>query len=67
MQMKKVAQLRREWAEKGSPPCEHSTLDKEYHLGADTGDLVCTSCGETWWRDDPGRPGTDRYPTKKPE
>lgn len=47
------------------PPCEHSTQDKEYHLGADTGDLVCTSCGETWWRDDPERPGTDRYPTKK--
>jgi len=62
MQMKKASRLRKEWAERGNPPCDHSVLDKEYHLGADTGDLVCTTCGETWWRDDPDRPGSANRP-----
>lgn len=65
MQAKKGTQLRKEWAEKGGPPCEHSVLDKEYYLGADTGDVICTTCGETWWRNDPSRPGTTRYPNPK--
>lgn len=45
MQMSKAEQLRRAWAEKGNPPCEHPQLDREYYLGADTGDYVCTTCG----------------------
>jgi len=65
MQIKKGEQLRKEWAEKGNPPCDHLVLDKEYHLGADTGDLICTTCGDSWWRQDPNRPGTSRYPSRK--
>lgn len=63
--MEKGAQLRKEWAEKGDPPCEHLVLDKEYYLGADTGDLICTTCGEVWGRGDPKRPGTERYPNQQ--
>ena len=65
MQEKKGAQLRKEWAEKGSPPCVHPTLAKEYFLGADSEDSICTTCGETWWRNDPDRPETSRYPKRK--
>jgi hypothetical protein len=57
MQMEKASKLREDWHRKGNPPCDHPQLDKEYHLGADTGDVACTTCGETWWRNDPERPG----------
>jgi hypothetical protein len=60
MQARKAAQLQAAWAKKGNPPCEHPNLDKEYTLGADTGDVVCTTCGETWWRQDPTRPDLTR-------
>ena len=60
MQMKKAAQLRAAWTQKGDPPCEHPRLDKEYHLSADTGDVVCTTCGETWWHNYPDRPDRGR-------
>jgi hypothetical protein len=56
MQMENAAKLRDEWQRKDNPPCSHPRLDKEYHLGADTGDVVCTTCGETWWPNDPERP-----------
>jgi hypothetical protein len=62
MQIKKAEQLRKEWAAKGNPPCDQEVLDKEYYFGADTGDLVCTTCGETWARRDSDRPGTTRFP-----
>jgi hypothetical protein len=53
MQMDKAAQLNREW---GNKPCSHPNLEKEYHLGADTGDYVCSTCGESGWgRDWPER------------
>lgn len=48
MQMEKAAQLRKLWKAKGNPPCNHPDLDKEYYLGADTGDYVCTTCGESF-------------------
>jgi hypothetical protein len=60
MQMAKANELREAWAAKGNPPCEHPSLDKEYHLGSDTGDVVCASCGECWSRDDPTRPDRNR-------
>ena len=44
MQSKKAAQLRKDW---GNQPCDHPNIEKEYYLGAQTGDYVCTSCGET--------------------
>lgn len=43
MQAKKAANLRRAWGEK---PCEHPAFEKEYILGAQTGDYICTQCGE---------------------
>lgn len=61
MQMQKAQGLRDAWARKGNPPCKHPSLDREYHLGADTGDVVCTTCGQTWWSNDPKRP--DRQQT----
>ena len=42
MQVSEVAKLREEWGEK---PCNHDHIEKEYYLGAHTGDYVCTTCG----------------------
>ena len=47
MQSSKAAQLRRAWEDKGNPLCDHPRVEKEYDLGADTGDEVCTRCGAT--------------------
>jgi hypothetical protein len=30
-------------------PCKHHEIEKEYHLGTDTGDYVCTTCGQAGW------------------
>ena len=48
MQADKAERLRRQWIAKGSPPCEHAHLDKEYMEGMDTGDKVCITCGESF-------------------
>ena len=45
MQMDKAIELRKAW---GNKPCSHPNFDKEYHLGSDTGDYVCTSCGRSF-------------------
>ena len=45
MQAKKAEELRRLWGDK---PCEHPKLDKEYILGAQTGDFICTTCGKVF-------------------
>lgn len=45
MQLGEAMELRERWIAKGDPPCNHPHLDKEYDLGADTGDYVCTTCG----------------------
>jgi len=42
MQTDKAARLRSEW---GDQPCNHPSFDKEYYLGAQTGDYVCLQCG----------------------
>ena len=47
MQIWEVAALRRAWERKGNPPCQHPELDREYYLGANTGDYVCTTCGKS--------------------
>lgn len=47
MQSKKAARLRRDWGDK---PCDHLDFDKEYDLGAQTGDYVCVQCGECFTR-----------------
>jgi hypothetical protein len=45
VQMIEAARILREWKKRGSPPCDHPRLEKEYHLGSDTGDKVCMECG----------------------
>jgi hypothetical protein len=53
--MDDARELRRRWKEKGSPPCDHRDLDREYFNQrypprnpdrAHTGDQVCTRCGK---------------------
>lgn len=54
MQMDKAQRLRKAWGDK---PCDHPHLEREYCLGAHTGDSVCTTCGEAFWdgrRPEPG-------------
>lgn len=54
MQADKAKQLRHAWSAKGSPPCDHPKLVKEYILGAQTDDKICATCGEDFapaeWR-----------------
>ena len=45
MQMRKAAALRDAWVRNGNLPCDHPNLEREYDLGSDTGDHVCTTCG----------------------
>ena len=47
MQVRKALELRKEWGDK---PCDHPNFVKEYDLGAQTGDYVCTQCGRTFTR-----------------
>jgi hypothetical protein len=42
MQMGEAARLQQQW---GNDPCDHPSWEKEYHLGSDTGDKVCSRCG----------------------
>jgi hypothetical protein len=46
VQMKEVIKLRKAWGDK---PCDHPNFEKEYDLGAQTGDYVCTTCGYAIW------------------
>ncbi|WP_319229677.1 hypothetical protein [Draconibacterium orientale] len=32
-------------------PCSHPHFEKEYILGFDTGDIICTRCGAVFSRD----------------
>jgi transposase-like protein len=52
MQMDRAAELRKNWAKKGNPPCKHEHIEKEYALGASTGDYVCSTCGQDGWGSD---------------
>ncbi len=42
MQQEKAQELREAWGDK---PCDHPQLTKEYILGGQTGDYICTTCG----------------------
>ena len=44
MQIKEAQALRKFWR---NAPCDHPHFEKEYYLGADTGDLACTKCGKS--------------------
>jgi len=45
MQYKDAKRLREEW---GKRVCNHPSLEKEYYLGTDTMDFICSTCGETF-------------------
>ena len=42
MQHEEAKAIRKAWGDK---PCNHPKVEKEYYLGSDTGDKVCTTCG----------------------
>lgn len=42
IQMDDAEKLRKNWGDK---PCDHPRTAKEYHLGSQTGDRICTTCG----------------------
>jgi transposase-like protein len=50
VQMSDAVQIRKQWEASGSPPCGHPTVHKEYFLGAATGDYICSTCGESFSR-----------------
>ncbi|RQW91979.1 hypothetical protein DKL51_20015 [Micromonospora globispora] len=56
MQINEAARRRERWRQAGSPPCAHEQHEREYYLGSDTGDNVCTDCGAIWTRGEP-KPG----------
>lgn len=49
MQHDKAKYLREDWGDK---PCEHPSFEKEYYLGADTSDFVCSTCGAEFTREE---------------
>lgn len=49
MQLREALELRKKWGDKH---CNHPHLEKEYDLGAQTGDWVCTTCGRSGWGPD---------------
>jgi hypothetical protein len=46
MQSSEAEALRNSWGDK---PCDHPNIDKEYYLGAQTGDFNCVQCGATFF------------------
>ena len=50
MQHDRANKIRRKWEEDGHQPCGHGRYEREYFLGADTGDYVCLDCGASWQR-----------------
>ena len=48
VQLSKVRELIKAWEAKGNPPCDHPKTDREYYLGAHTGDDACLVCGASW-------------------
>ena len=49
MQISVAERLRKNY---GDRPCEHKSFEKEYYLGADTGDFICRTCGSAFTRDE---------------
>lgn len=49
VQASRLKEIHQAWVDRGSPLCRHEGSEKEYDLGAQTGDLGCLVCGETWW------------------
>ena len=47
MQHEAAKILREDWGDKH---CDHPSLEKEYFLGTDTMDFVCSTCGKEFTR-----------------
>ena len=47
MEWHEAGRLQRAWVAKGNPPCDHPEVERESIRGMNTGDEVCTTCGET--------------------
>lgn len=45
VQMSETSAAMRAWEEEGRPLCKHPHMEREYAVGAHTGDDVCTTCG----------------------
>jgi hypothetical protein len=45
MQMNDAKELSNQW---GTKPCDHPNFAREYFLGANTGEYVCTQCGQAF-------------------
>ncbi|MBT2724363.1 hypothetical protein [Bacillus sp. ISL-46] len=45
MQNNDARELQEEWKAKENKPCSHPQIEKEYILGSQTGDFVCSTCG----------------------
>lgn len=49
VQASQLAEIHPAWVDRGSPLCRQERAEKEYDLGAQTGDRGCLDCGATWW------------------
>jgi hypothetical protein len=49
MQSSDAKRKRDSWGDK---PCKHSNFVKEYILGSQTGDYICTTCGQAFDRNE---------------
>lgn len=43
MQYNRAGEIKTNWGDK---PCNHPNIEKEYYLGAQTGDVMCSQCGK---------------------
>ena len=62
MQLHKAQSLREQWGDK---PCEHPNFEKEYYLGAQTMDYICTTCGQSFDRNEVQKITNQREINKK--
>lgn len=45
----------------GDKPCSHPHLKDEYYLGSKTGDVVCTTCGRSFYNEDAAHKDALKY------
>lgn len=46
MLIEEALKLRRNWAMKGNPPCNHEKFSEEFYWNKRTGNYICTNCGK---------------------
>lgn len=57
MQHEEAKRLKEAW---GNKHCDHPSFEKEYYLGADTMDFVCSTCGADFTRAEKEKIEADR-------